>query len=344
MLNVFKQGFDRIHSAKKEIFCAMMYAHMPIIRDILHGAASRGASLKELCIALDISAEELNDSGKTVRFEQAYRAWEAALAQTGDQLLGLHLGETSTPSILGLIGHLMQSSPDLITAYQQVTKHAVLATDMFTYLITVRERRTILTYKPSQPWLRLSPVSARQAVEQAMAGTLNVFRLLSGRKIIPVETTFTFKKPGNVYEYERIFGTHAFGKQQNALVFKTDDLLLPVVSYDKSLFALFDKLVEEKHRTSQSNTSLSDHVRKVLIENFKGSIVPAEVVAASLSMGLRTLQRKLHEEGTSFREMSASVRKELATQLLQKPGARVNDVARMLGYSEASALRKALKG
>lgn len=320
-----------------------MYAHMPIIRDILYGAASRGARVNELCDALQLSVSDLNDSGRAVPFETAYRSWELALAHTGDPLLGLHLGETSTPSILGLIGHLMQSSPDLLTAYQQVCRHAALATDMFHYAISIGRDETVLTYKPAKLWITVSQHSARQAVEQAMAGTLNVFYLLSGRKVTPLQTTFAFSRPRLFTEYERVFGAVRFNEKQNALRFRTSDLNLPVASYDQSLFALFDKIVREKITARKRNSSFSDTVRNVLADEFRGQIVPAAMVAGKLNMSLRTFQRKLTEEGTSFRELSSRLRKELATMLLKQDDVRVREVARMLGYSEASALRKALR-
>lgn len=321
-----------------------MYAHMPIIRDILYGAALRGARLNELCDALELSPHDLNDSGRIVPFKQAYRSWELALKQTGDPLLGLHLGETTTPSILGLIGHLMQSSPDLLTAYQQVCNHAELATDMFHYSISIGRDETVLIYRPAKLWMNVSRHSARQAVEQAMAGTLNVFYLLSGRKVVPIQATLAFSRPKLFREYARVFGSVLFHQKQNTLRFKTSDLKLPVTSYDKSLFALFDRIVREKLASHKRSSSLSDRVRSVLADEFKGQIVPAPVVAGMLNMSLRTFQRKLTEEGTSFRELSSALRKELATMMLKQNDVRVHEVAKMLGYSEASALRKALRG
>jgi AraC-like DNA-binding protein len=321
-----------------------MFAHMPIIRDIFYGASSRGASLTVLCQALNISVEELNDSEKSVDFEKAYQSWELAVTHTNDPLLGLHLGETATPSILGLIGHLMQSSPDLLTAYQQVCKHATLATDMFRYTIETTQDQTILKYEPARLWLKISEASARQAVEQAMAGTLNVFYLLSGKRIKPVQAEFMFQKQRNGGEYERIFDTPLkFSAKQNALFFTTTNLKAIVTSYDKSLFALFDKIIREKLEGLTRKTSLSDQVRKILTQEFKGQITSAELVAVRLNMSVRTFQRKLKEEGTSYRELSTNLRRELAVQLLKKSGTRVSEVARMLGYSEASALRKALR-
>ena len=321
-----------------------MFAHMPIIRDILYGAASRGADLSRLCNALNISVEELTDSEKSVDFETAYQAWELAITATRDSSLGLHLGETSTPSILGLIGHLMQSSPDLLTAYQQVCKHASIATDMFTYSVVSTKEQTILRYEPARLWMKVSKASARQAVEQAMAGTLNVFYLLSGKRIKPVQAEFKFAKQANVSAYERIFSSSLkFGSTQNALFFKTIDLKAKVLSYDKSLFALFDKIIREKLERLTRKTSLADQVRKILTHEFKGQIVPATVMAAHRNMSVRTFQRKLNEEGTNYRDLSTNLRKELALLLLKNQRSSVQDVARMLGYSEASALRKAIK-
>lgn len=320
-----------------------MFAHMPIVRDILYGAASRGASLKVLCETLGIAANELNDSARSVSFEKAYTAWELALKQTGDPLLGLHLGETATPSILGLTGHLMQSSPDLRTAYQQVCEHAMLATDMFSYSMGVKGDQTILTYKPARHWVHVSPDSARAAVEQAIAGTLNVFYLLSGKKVAPLQAAFTFSKPALRKEYERVLGAVAFNNLHNLLVFKTKDLTLPVISYDRSLFAVFDTMVREKRTQRERKTSLADAVKRMLTEDFKGQIVPAEVVASRLAMSVRTFQRKLKEEGTGYRDLAINLRRELALRLLKKPGTKVQEVARLLGYADASALRKALK-
>jgi AraC-like DNA-binding protein len=319
-----------------------MFAHMPIIRDILYGAASRGANLIDLCRNLEIPIDELNDSEKSVDFEKAYRAWELAVTSTRDPLLGLHLGETATPSILGLIGHLMQSSPDLLTAYQQVCKHATLATDMFTYSIESAHDQTLLKYQPARLWLKVSEISARQAVEQAMAGTLNVFYLLSGKKVDPIHAEFSFAKLKSKAEYERVFGSVAFAKKSNTLTFKTSDLKNRISSYDQSLFFLFDKIIREKLEKLARKASLADQVRKILTLEFKGQIVPASILAAQLNMSIRTFQRKLNEEGTSYRDLSLNLRKELALLLLKKPESSVSKVARMLGYSEASALRKAL--
>lgn len=153
-----------------------------------------------------------------------------------------------------------------------------------------------------------------------------------------------FHKQRNVNEYDRIFNSSLkFSSRQNALTFKTADLKAKVISYDKSLFALFDKIIRDKLDRLSRKTSLPDQVRKILTQDFKGQIVSAGVMAAHLNMSVRTFQRKLNEAGTSYRDLSINLRKELALLLLKNKHSSVGEVARMLGYSEASALRKALK-
>src|SRR5688572_2621581 len=106
-----------------------MYAHMPIIREIIFGAARRRASVKELLKLSGLEESQLKNSELNVPFEQAQDVWRHAVALTDDALLGLHIGEDTTPSIVGLTGHLMQASPDLKTAFQQVCSFNQVFTD-----------------------------------------------------------------------------------------------------------------------------------------------------------------------------------------------------------------------
>lgn len=321
-----------------------MYAHMPIIRDIRYGAANRGASLIKLCEELSISTDELNDSDKFLDFERSYKAWEKAVEFTDDPLLGLHLGETSNPSILGLIGHLMQSSPNLEKAFQNVCEYSKLATDMFQYSIQERKSHYELSYEASATWVAISPLTAQQAVEQAMSGTLNVFKLLSGRRIFPLVTRFSFSKPKSIKEHERIFQSpQEFSAHQNQLVFKIIDLQESVISYDRSLYSLFDQLLQDKAEALHHQLTFADEVRKLITKEFKGQVPSVEIAASRLNMTSRSFQRRLQAEGKSYRNISTQLRKEFALQLLNTSQAKMEEIADVLGYSEASAFRRAFK-
>jgi AraC-like DNA-binding protein len=63
--------------------------------------------------------------------------------------------------------------------------------------------------------------------------------------------------------------------------------------------------------------------------------------ASELRISVRTLQRHLGRIGTSHSEMLADVRLDLACQLLADSGKRLSDIAKFLGYSNASSFSRA---
>lgn len=62
-----------------------------------------------------------------------------------------------------------------------------------------------------------------------------------------------------------------------------------------------------------------------------------------LAMHPRSLQRKLHEEGTSFELIKDQLRQQLLLQYLVDSQASMSQIASVLGFSEQSALSRACK-
>ncbi|WP_348632074.1 helix-turn-helix domain-containing protein [Mesorhizobium sp. M2E.F.Ca.ET.219.01.1.1] len=60
-------------------------------------------------------------------------------------------------------------------------------------------------------------------------------------------------------------------------------------------------------------------------------------------MSERTLQRRITEQGTSFRELLINARQELGRQLLSDPTADIDEVACLLGYQDASSFYRAFR-
>jgi AraC-like DNA-binding protein len=291
------------------------FAHMPIIRDIVYGAAARGVSLHDICKKLKVDVADLDDSEKRAGFETSCRAWELAVKMTGDPQLGLHLGENTNPSILGLVGLLMQNSKTLLDAFRQVSKYGRIATNMFAYGIIETKNEVILQYTPVLVWKQLYPNGARQAVEQAKAGTLNVFYLLSGERIRPKAS------------------------KKDQLIFDREQLATPVLRYDRSLF----RILEEIARKKGQRQTFAGQVKDIILNDFKGQVPTIEILASRLNMTVRSMQRRLEVENTTFRHISLQITKEMGARLLKSGSYKVVDVAKILGYSSPRAFRRAFK-
>jgi AraC-like DNA-binding protein len=68
-----------------------------------------------------------------------------------------------------------------------------------------------------------------------------------------------------------------------------------------------------------------------------------EEAARHLGISVRSLRRRLTEEGVSYRGLVASVLQRAAQEFLQDRQASVDEAARATGYSETTAFHRAFK-
>ena len=176
-----------------------------------------------------------------------------------------------------------------------------------------------------------------------MAGMLKIFKTLSGRKIFPTHVALAYPSR-SLGEYERIFqAVINFQGKRNTLTFRKSDLLLAVVSYDKSLFVFFNNTLDQKLKSLRKDERFSDRLKQMIIGDFKGRPPSIDIAASHFNMTARSLQRRLKEEQRSYRDIAIDIKKELAQTILTRTDFRIGEVAEILGYSDSSSFRKAFR-
>jgi AraC-like DNA-binding protein len=83
--------------------------------------------------------------------------------------------------------------------------------------------------------------------------------------------------------------------------------------------------------------------RAVLVQELPTGRVTEEGLAERLNMTQRTLQRRLRDEGETFRSLLTQVRKDLAKHYVQEPDYRITEIAFLLGFSDSSAFSRAYR-
>jgi len=92
--------------------------------------------------------------------------------------------------------------------------------------------------------------------------------------------------------------------------------------------------------------SLNDPITRIkaaINEHLKAGDCKLETVAKSLGMSPRSLQRHLEMEGTSFRELTDTIRRTLASRYLRETKLNLKEIAFLLGFSELSSFSRAVK-
>jgi AraC-like DNA-binding protein len=150
---------------------------------------------------------------------------------------------------------------------------------------------------------------------------------------------------GDLAELHRFFGTNDidFSRTENALVFDASVMRLPLTTADQRLLATAENLAErelsERPPDPAFAQALAVHVRKELA---KGS-PQASAVARRMRMSTRTMQRRLDEEGTTFRRVVEGVRRDLAREYARDASIPLSEVARRLGFCDLPTFTRAFK-
>lgn len=161
---------------------------------------------------------------------------------------------------------------------------------------------------------------------------------------LPLESVhFPFPRPAHAADYALIYTEHShFGSVRLVAIMDEALLGLPVRRDEAELASFLDGAPGKISMLYRRDREVARSVREALA----GSLAQApslEEIAARLNMSPRTLHRRLHEEGTSFRAVRDDLRREVALDRLRKTKRSVADIAAEVGYSEPSAFFRAFQ-
>jgi len=170
-------------------------------------------------------------------------------------------------------------------------------------------------------------------------------RDITGTDISPQRVELPVPQPKDTSEYRRYFGCAVeFDRPIARVSSKRESLNLPCKAPDPTLVAYLDELAAIKMNPLEDREErMSDAVRRTLWSMLPGGRPDLWRTAAELEVSVRTLQRRLGEEGSSFSKVLDELRRDLSNELLADRSLSVAEVAFMLGYSEPSAFQRAYR-
>jgi AraC-like DNA-binding protein len=119
-------------------------------------------------------------------------------------------------------------------------------------------------------------------------------------------------------------------------------LRLPLRRRDPVLHSWLENKAREILAQHPPGSALVSDVRQLLTAQMAAGM-RIDVVARSLAMTPRTLQRKLKDEGTSFDALRDATRRHAAEALLSDSTLSIGEVTYLLGYSEPTAFHRAFR-
>lgn len=300
--------------------------------------ADFGVDADALFAECGLASEDFADPENVVPIGIIGRLLARSVEVSGCDHIGVLIGRSAQLASLGAVGFLMQSAPNVGAALQDMERHLHVHDRAAILSLDFESRFAVLGYRVTA--LGVDALDQIYCIA-GLAGS-NIMRALCGRGWRPYEVRLPLARPGNARPLrEALDAPLRFDAERLSLVFPANDLQRPLATADSLLHRMMSERVRELERFTRSGPV--ERVRRLLRTLvFLPKCTPA-LVAARLGVSLRTLNRRLAEEGTSVHRLREEVAAELACQLLLGTSKTAGEVAVILGYSDASAFTRAFR-
>lgn len=149
---------------------------------------------------------------------------------------------------------------------------------------------------------------------------------------------------GDVQALEAYFGCRIqTSAKRNRLTLHRRDLDRPFVSYNEELLEILTPALDQSLDKQQRSLTMTEMVKWIMKRSLTGGRPNIQAVAKELSMSDRTLQRRLTEENTSFKQLLILARQEQAREYLANPAFDIKEVAYLLGYEDQNSFYRAFR-
>ncbi|TQM31649.1 AraC family transcriptional regulator [Nocardia bhagyanarayanae] len=252
--------------------------------------------------------------------------------------LGLEAGMRTHVTTYGALGLALLSSPTVRSAMDLLMRY-IRMTTTFARTRHVYQDDTLLLY----------------ADDRDVPPRLRGFLLERDVAVLLTNWTAVYHAPAPILGGQVAWGlrprlqpildryglTATDGAGPHLVVFDTAGFDDPLPQASPLTAALFEEQCAHLLRRRGLAKGIAGSVREVLLHRLGGR-VSQEDVAAALHMSLRTMRRRLADEGTSYRSLCSETYGNLAEELLAT-GLTVEDVAYRMGYSGAPSFSNAFK-
>ncbi len=192
-------------------------------------------------------------------------------------------------------------------------------------------------------WLHATEPVPAIAVDVDFASLVELGRRGTGKHLTPLRVELA-RPTHKTDAHKAFFGCPIrFKAPRNLLVLNAADLNRPFPGHNPELLDMLTPALASALGELQAKSSLREQVKVVLKRSLASGRPELADVARDLGMSERTLQRRITEEGTTFRDLVVEARQDLGRKLLSDPSADIDEVACLLGYQDTSSFYRAFR-
>ncbi|MBR1222193.1 AraC family transcriptional regulator ligand-binding domain-containing protein [Bradyrhizobium sp. U87765 SZCCT0131] len=286
---------------------------------------------------IDLSGDALPPQEQRLPEEYLIALWRIAASNATLPHIGLLAGQIYNPATRGVLANLLCHCDDVAEALQVFQHHIGLMNPSEHWSSSIDEGMLMLTisFAPDRAY-------PRPAIERSMGALVTWIGVLTGAPVVPIACAFTFSRQPYDWRYPAVFGSAlSFDSDINCVRLPLEVLHRPIRTADSYLKTLLMERVSQVRRTVEAEGALVRRVRQhIRVSLHLGSGI--EDVCRALHVSRPTLYRRLKREGTSYTELLAAERRELAYSQIRQ-GQPVACVSDNLGFKDVSTFHRAFR-
>ena len=181
--------------------------------------------------------------------------------------------------------------------------------------------------------------------EATFSATVVVLKAITETDIAPIKVSFKHAPAKDLKSYHEAFQCPLlFNQNQNTISYKKTDLDTRTSKADTSIHHFLMERVEEETKGIEiSALKIASDVEKLIKDALPSGIPNILQIGEHIGMSSRTLNRRLAENGITFRELVKQTQEKISIDLLKNTSNTISEIAFQTGFSEQSAFSRAFK-
>lgn len=266
--------------------------------------------------------------------------WELSRIASADEAIGLKTGTYARPAQFYAFGYSWMASSTLLGALQRLIRYYKLLSTA-SVQVSLTELEDCYALSAIFPEDSLSP--PKEGIDCGMTALLALCDIVAEKEIRPLRVELTCPATVHPDAYRAALRAPIkFDVEVGAFYFDKETLLQPLQHGAPDIAKVTDRIADQYIETLDPH-KVASQVRRLLIALLPSGKTDQEVVSKRLNRSASTLQRQLHAEGLSYRDVLESTRRSLAEDYLRDQKHSQAQIAYLLGFSDQSNFSRAFK-
>jgi AraC-like DNA-binding protein len=169
-------------------------------------------------------------------------------------------------------------------------------------------------------------------------------RFMTANRFVAVQISLPIPNPHELASRDTLLQTRIkYDFPFAEMLVDTKNWRLNSIKADPFLHNALTQIASQQSAVGSNGSSLEQALRPRLRAALSGGQADIDRMAALIGVSVRTLQRRLKDDGRGFADVVEDFRREEATRLLSDPTLQLVEITSRLGYSEQTSFTRAFR-